>query len=257
MNKTALKKLLGMIVLLALAILFGSGCRTFYDLARADAEPATAFLPEKAKLQDMDPMFPYRKMYVNKNADWKKYGSIIVKSAMNKDAFSKSKWQSFNESGVFSSRSEELKYYTRYLENSFRNAIQYDPLKRFKVVGEPGPGTAVLELSLTQIVPTKATLTAAETIAGFFVPGVGLLTIFNSGEVAFEGKMTDSQTGEVIAMFADREKDRAAIVNIASFTWYKNSENMMDDWSRKFVMIVNAGSYLEVEARCPFTLIDW
>lgn len=242
---------------LALAILFGSGCSTFYDLARADAEPATAFLPDKTKLQDMDPMFPYRKMYASRKAEWKKYDKIVVKAVINKDAFSKNKWQSFNESGVFSSRAEELRYYSRYMENSFKNEIQYDSLKRFRLVGEPGANTAMLELSLTQIVPTKASLTAAETVAGFFIPGVGLLTIFNSGEVAFEGKMTDSQTGEVIAMFADREKDRTAIINIASFTWYKNSENTIDDWSGKFIGIINADNMLEVQARCPFTLVDW
>ena len=43
--------------------------------------------------------------------------------------------------------------------------------------------------------------------------------------VAFEAKVRDSQSGTVVAMFADREMQKYKPLDFKAFTWYGNAKN--------------------------------
>ena len=238
-------------------ILLLSGCQTTYDLLRADPAPQTKFLPKEPKLREMEATFPFRKMWMDKNADWKNYTKIMILPVSTRNLFEQSWWNMFNEVNTINSAIEDHQYFAAYIESSFRDALKQDPSHKFKEVSSPGPGTVILEMALVKFVPTKSLLTIVETVGGFFAPGVGLLAIFNSGEIVIEGKITDAQTGRTLMLFADREKDRAAIINIAGLQWYKPSENNVDCWSENFVEIMNTHHYKDVWIKCPITIIDW
>lgn len=240
-----------------LTIFLISGCQTTYDLLRADPAPQTKFLPSKPELSEMESTFPFRKMWIDKTADWKDYTKIIILPVSTKNLFDISWWGKFNEVKTVNNQADESQYFARFIQLSFRNALKNDPSHRFKEVSSAGEDTVILELAIVKVVPSKSSLTIIETVAGFFIPGVGLLTIFNSGEIAIEGKVTDAQTGRPLMLFADREKDRAAIINLAGLQWYKSSENNVDCWSEKFIEIMNTSDYEDIWIRCPVTLIDW
>lgn len=161
-----------------------------------------------------------------------------------------------SETEIFNTRVKECNYFARYIENSFKTAVLNDPKKRFLISTGQDTETMVLELSLVQVVPSKSFLNIFESIVGFIVPGFGLLTVFNSGEVAIEGKLKDAGNGTLICMFADREKDRPAVINVAGLKWYKHSQNNINAWSSEFVLILNSRNYLDVRKRFPMTFFE-
>jgi hypothetical protein len=77
------------------------------------------------------------------------------------------------------------------------------------------------------------------------------------GAVAIEGRLVDSQTREVIAMFADREETKTAPINLAATTWYRGIEVIVQDWADQTVEIINTPRSHTVEDTSFFTLMPW
>jgi hypothetical protein len=75
--------------------------------------------------------------------------------------------------------------------------------------------------------------------------------------VAFEAKIKDGTTNEVLAMAADREQGKSAPVNLRALTWYKEAEGIIDEWAAQFVQIANRRPGEVVKDSSPFTLKPW
>jgi hypothetical protein len=145
----------------------------------------------------------------------------------------------------------------RNFNQSLVTAARNDPSRRLTVVGQPGPDTLTVEMAITELVPAKAYWNAAATAAGFVVPGAGLLGAAGSGSVAIEGRMRDGNTGAVIATFRDRMKDKVAVVNIDSYTWYGGSAANLDEIAVKTARVLNANPGEVVSQSSPITLITY
>ncbi|MFP5212634.1 MAG: DUF3313 family protein, partial [Acidobacteriota bacterium] len=75
--------------------------------------------------------------------------------------------------------------------------------------------------------------------------------------VAFEAKIRDGLTNEVLAMAADREQGKSAPINLKALTWYKEAEGIIDEWAGQFVQIANRRPGEVVKDSSPFTLKAW
>lgn len=139
----------------------------------------------------------------------------------------------------------------RSLETAARNDVQ----RRLTVVGQPGPGTLIVEMAITELVPAKAYWNAAATAAGFVVPGAGLLSAAGSGSIGIEGRLRDGNNGAVIATFRDHMTDKMAAVNIASYSWYGGSEANLDEIAVKTARVLNSDAGTVVTQSSPITLI--
>ena len=126
-----------------------------------------------------------------------------------------------------------------HMHNSLITAAHYYPEKRMHVVMQPGPGTLVVETSITELVPAKAFWNAAATAAGFMVPGAGVLGAAGKGAIGFEGRLRDGHTGAVIADFRHRALDKMALVNVDSYTWYAGSEANIDEIAERTAKVLN------------------
>ncbi len=250
-------KRFGGIVFICIVLSSIVGCQSTYDLLRADPAPKTSFLPNEPKMKEMPPTFPMRMFWIDENTDFSNYERIIVSPVDSSHTLALRGWSSFNEVSAFDSYKMDLRYLSGYAQSSFGDAFAKNSSLSWKPGKLPGDKTAVLDLAIVQLVPTKSALNAIETVAGFFIPGVGLLAIFNSGEIAIEGKLKDAETGKVLCVFADREKDRAAVINIAGLQHYRHSENAIDEWSRKLPEIIASKNRDEIWTRSPITLVDW
>ncbi len=244
------------LLILILLTVLTSGCNSFYDALRAEPAPQTSFLPAQPKLSEMPPTFPFRKMWINPAVDMNRYRKIMISKVSTEHVLAKIPWNRVNESELFNTRAKECLYFAGYIENSFRAAVSADPEKRFQLSQKPDAQTLVLELSLVQVVPSKSFLNVFETVVGFIVPGFSLLTMFNAGEIAIEGKLKDAETGTLICMFADREKDRPTIINVAGLKWYRHSQININEWSREFVLILSSKNRLSVKRRFPITFFE-
>lgn len=143
----------------------------------------------------------------------------------------------------------------RYTRNALVTAALNDPSRRLQVVGHPGPGTLIVEVAITELLPAKAFWNAAASAAGFVVPGAGLLSAAGSGAIGFEGRLRDGGTGQTLASFRDRETDKMAFINVDSYTWYAGSEANIDELSKKAAQVLNAPAGAVVSGAAPIKLM--
>ena len=108
--------------------------------------------------------------------------------------------------------------------------FQQDPHHRFQVIDEAAQRrqpTLRLELALVEIDPSEPVLHAL----GWLEPGGGTAAgIINQRRAAFEARLRDMQTAEVIATFADRDMQDVGPLDLTRLTWYGPAKDIMDRW---------------------------
>ena len=101
--------------------------------------------------------------------------------------------------------------------------------KRNKLVDEPGPGVARLQAAITSI---KTTTPVANIHPGMRLSGIGL------GGAAFEGKVVDSVTGELlVAIYDSRPGSRIGLTE--GYRTLGHADQVIDRWIALF------GNYLD------------
>jgi len=122
--------------------------------------------------------------------------------------------------------------------------------------------TLILELAVTELVPSKAVLGVLGIAAFAVTPVVGVpvgaaAAMANDGWIAVEGRVRDGATQRVVAMFADREKAKTRILDLQAVTWYGHAYEIIEDWSGQLVQLANTPKDVQVEDSAAFTLMPW
>lgn len=203
------------------AALAVAGCQSdkIHERMRVAPSPISDFLPNHQLLERQADTFPFHYYYAKETT--KKYEYAYV-APVNTQYLRESKgWEQFDRelSGKLGDDVDKLaSFMQKAYEQAFRKAKFPDHLKLTDRKDQPG--TLIIESAIIGISPTKAELKAAGTAASFFVPGIGLVTSLTSpGSLTVECRVRDAETGEVIAMYADTEKDPSALFAPASYTW--------------------------------------
>ncbi len=105
--------------------------------------------------------------------------------------------------------------------------------------------------------PSNAYWNAGATAAGFVIPGAGFLSMAGAGSIAIEGRARDGASNKMIATFKDRRNDKAAPINIGSYTWYHGAETNIADWAAEFAELLNTPPGHVVKRASPVTLKPW
>lgn len=144
-----------------------------------------------------------------------------------------------------------------HFRRSLVKAARNDAGRRLTVVNQPGPDTMIIEAAITELIPAKAYWNAAATTAGFVIPGAGLLSAAGSGSITIEGRVRDGNNGKLVANFRDRMKDKMAVVNIDSYTWFGGSEANLDETAVNIARVINAKPGVIVSQPSAITLITY
>ena len=160
-------------------------------------------------------------IYVNPNARWGQYDKILLEPV--------ELWDS-EESTVTPANQHML---TAYFYNRLKDNLE----KHFKMVDQAGPGVATVQVAITSVAGAKPGLRSVSV----YVPMARLINGAQSlatGSYAFvgsaegEGKITDSESGELLAAFADKREGGMAMEPSAQRTW-GDAKNVMDYWAQK------------------------
>lgn len=238
-----------------------TGCHLVYVITRSAPAPDTAFLPDPGRMQTQPAEAAFQKRWIAPHVNWARYRKVIV-APVNIDYMLRQNWwdrQSYAEK--FGFYHDDCRRIAAYMQKVFRDDLIANQEHRYLVTEVPGPDTLRLELAIVELVPTKAVLNGVEKTVGLALPMVistamSPLSNLNEGSIAMEGKVVDSQTGQVLAMFADRERAEAAALDLAGFTPYGQSELVIRNWGTEFVRIVHAHMQ-PVNRMLPFTLITF
>jgi len=237
------------LVIISLSIAL-SGCASL----KAEPSKGAGFVPMEQMTQKGD--LPFNKAWVKDGMEWKKYQTIYIKPVNTTFLMETDAWKQHFRQGQMKEDAQEL---GRYMEDSFRSAFATTPDNQFRVVGYPETGSLTLEMALTELVPSNVALE----ILGYGPYGSGTVVKLLSrasgsvSTVAFEAKVRDSQSGTVVAMFADREMQKYKPLDFKGFTWYGNARNIIDDWAEQMVLVANKRPGETVEAASTFSLKPW
>lgn len=217
---------------------------------------STGFAPSTQ--MSHDPQLPFQKSWHKPGLDYHRYSKIYVAEVNTDYMLQQTDWQKGERKEQIQGDVKKLGAYTKHrIEKAFRD----DPQHRFEVLDAPSTDPAALqfELALTEVVPSKVTLNAL----GYAPFGIGLgvsavrAIAQDSSSVAFEARVRDAATGEVVAMAADRESEQWAPVTVRGLTWYSHAEAIIAQWSTQFVQVFNRKPGETVKGTAPITLQPW
>lgn len=221
------------------------------------AKPSTGAgfvaMDSMAKIESL----PFHKAWYQNEDSLEGYAEIVV-AAVNTQHIRELDW--WKALGRGRKMEQDLPQLSAYTEEAFRKAFREDANHRFTVLestAAAGPKALVLELALTEVVPSQVVL---NTIG--YAPFVGTAARILRGAsarstVAFEARLKDAANGEIIATFADRESEKFAPVNLKDITWYGHTHAIIDRWASQFVQVLNRKSGDRIKDSKPFTLKPW
>jgi hypothetical protein len=157
-----------------------------------------------------------------------------------------SAWSEINVYNLVSTHKEDLQYLADYIKQSFHKSIEKSNC--YQLAEIPGDDTLQLKLIIVQVVPNKPILGAISNISMFTPIGFILsplkftgksLSPNSGGAIAIEGIISDSKTGKIYSVFADREKGRVALFNTKEFSTFGNIRYIINKWSINIVTLMN------------------
>ncbi len=240
------------VVLVLAAALAGAGC-----IQKAKPAKAAGFIPPENLEKPYD--LPFQKAWRKPSVTWDGYKEIYF-APWNTEYLREMSWWEKLERGE--KVKEDAQKLAEFARKTFEEAFRKDKNHRFRVVPEPGPDTLIAEFALTEVVPNKIVLDtlgyAAGPIAGPAGSAAGTVeTAATHATVAFEARMKDGRTKEVVALFADRESEKYSPVTIKDFTWYGHAQGIIKEWAGQFVQLANQKPGQIIKDSKPFDLRPW
>lgn len=140
-----------------------------------------------------------------------------------------------------------------YMHTEFQNAFARDGYHR--VVRQPGPKTLALELALVELQPTNVPGNVLLTGASVVAPGANLVgSPLTHGNIAFEAKLRNAQTGELLAQYSDREFDKISAASLRDYSPYAHGRRAVQDWALQMQRLASTPRSVKVPGAMRVTL---
>lgn len=236
-------RMAGTIFSMVVGLIVLSGCKA------SPAKKQTKFLGDEHRMAKDPSVEAYHRVWIDASVPDKKWESFkkIYFAPVNTDYVRNMEW--WNKVDTSYAKKETLKDLAKYMRKEFIKAHQKNPEQTLQVVDKPDKNTLIVELAITEVVPTKVWLN----LASYALIWMAL----DQGTIAMEGRVRDGGTNKVVAQFMDRESGKANIVNIKDLTWYSHAKSIITEWAEQSVELVNADDDDVVKDSCPFTLLPW
>lgn len=238
-----------MLVIVGLAVSAMIGCK-------AKEAANTGFT--QSEIMEKDPEVPFHKVWRKPGVDFKRYSKLYVADVNTEFMLKSTDWQKGERKNEIEQDVKKLGVFTK---TAIEKAFNEDTQRRFVVLSAPtrDADAMIFEVAITEVVPSKVVLNAL----GYVPFGIGLtisavrMIADDKSSVAFEARVLDASTREVIAMAADRESQQYAPISVRGLTWYSHAESAITDWAKQFVQIANRKPGETVKDTDPFTLKPW
>ena len=221
-----------------------------------------------------DPNLPFKKVWFHQYFNIMNYNRIIINPVKLRYLLTQTKLERQNVRNYLNYKEDDDRYVADYFRKSFINAFKTVKGNRFKVVNKRGYGTLVLCIGIVEIVPTKV---AVNSVSGalMFVPfgSVLLSAAFSAvmlpiktliggttesglkSYIAFEAVLKDSMTDKVLATYADRESQQAALFSFKDYSYFSHIRGIIDIWAKQTVLMLNRkNNNTKIEDSDAFTL---
>jgi hypothetical protein len=182
---------------------------------------------------------PFQKVWIKPGFDASYYKQVEV-APVNTQYMLEMDWlHQLSSANLLGGIQDDIKELAVYFNDQVVKEFKEDPKHRFQVIEYVSDHTQPalrLELALIEIEPSQPALHAA----GWLTPGGGTAAgVVNKRRAAFEGRLRDMETDEVVATFADRDMQDAGPLDLTRLTWYGPAKGIMERWAKQFVEIAN------------------
>lgn len=130
-----------------------------------------------------------------------------------------------------------------FRDNDARHAREYFAERLKAAFGDraqatqPGPGVLMLAVTVTEFVPNSPAFARRQDgLGGFIQESIGV------GRAAFQAVLTDSQTGQVVAVVADADTGLPFGQNLNLRTQYGDADQFIGRWARAMARLVEGKS---------------
>jgi hypothetical protein len=233
-------------VLLCIAALLLPGCASLQSGSNTVKDSAVQPAPDagfiaQPERQSKPADLPFQKVWIKSGFDKNLYHELVV-APVNTQYMMEMDWlHSAGSANWLSDVKQDIKELGQYFHDQVVKEFKEDPKHRFKVIEHTGqkkrPATLRLELALIEVNPSQPVLHA---LAWAGPLGTGSVAgAINQRRAAFEGRLRDLATDEVVATFADRDTQDVGPLDLTRLTWYGPAKGIIDRWAYQFVQIAN------------------
>lgn len=259
MNNLTMNNHFAKLALLLSAVLILSGCSTLQQTSNDIKDVAVAPAPNAGFIQNPEQdkkiaFLPFQRAWIKPGFDMSRYQQLYV-APVNTNYMLKMDWlHKLSSVNYLTTVKKDTANLAVYFQNQIIKDFNDDPNQRFLIINSPAEASApalTLEIALVEIDPSMPLLHAA----GWAVAGGGTAAgIINQRKAAFEGRLRDLKTGEVVATFADRNMQDVGPLDLTRLTWYGPAKGIMDMWAKQFVQIANRKPGEVISDPVAFTL---
>lgn len=141
------------------------------------------------------------------------------------------------------------------LRNAFTKVFLQSPAPRYRLTHQPDARSVTLELAIIELNPTSSKGNAVKTAAKFFIGPFSMLgSYFTKGNIAIEGKVRNSATGEVVFQFSDNEADKMTFFSLRDFKPYGHALQAAEEWATQFEQFTRTPPQHKIVETFCFTL---
>jgi len=224
----AMKKLLHVRIALGILVL---GFVPFLIVGcKAIPSKTTDFFGKTDGLQAMPEIEAVHQIWAKPGVDWDKFKKIRIAPVNTKFLRARTVWQKMSFAELDEKGVQNMADFVRqtFIAAQRNNRGRY----RLEVVENPDRETVVLEMAITELVPTKTWLN--------LVAMAAIMYSFDKGVIAIEGRLRDGSNGEIIGKFTDREAGKINVLNIKDFSLSAHARAIIEEWAQQSVEITNA-----------------
>ncbi|SCY06707.1 DUF3313 family protein [Nitrosospira sp. Nsp13] len=202
--------------------------------------PDAGFI-EHPERQSKPTDLPFQKVWIKPGFDKSGYHELVVAPVNTRYMLEMDWLHSAGSANWLSDVKKDIEELALYFHDQVVKEFKEDPKHRFRVIEYTGqqkrPGTLRLELALIEVNPSQPVLHA---LAWAGPPGTGTAAgTVNQRRAAFEGRLRDLNTDEIVATFADRDTQDAGPLDLTRLTWYGPAKGILDRWAQQFVKVAN------------------
>ncbi len=220
------------------------GAMTVLVGCRAAPAPDAGFIDQPELLAKSEDL-PFDDFWAHPDTNLASYTKVYVAPVDTQHLLKQSWWDKVN---ITFDEQESVNKLAGIFQKDMVNSFKQYDTKKYVVVDQPDDQTLIVELALVEVVPTKIWL---NTVTEVFVGGL------DQGTTAFEGRLRDGKTKQVISEFKDREYGQMSIASVADLEWYAHSRHTLSGWADDLPEIVNRKPGEKISKMSTVTLRPW
>lgn len=225
---------------------FALACLSVVSTAcKAPTAPDAGFVTHPEQLKQDDKL-PFNAAWLREGIDLKSYKKVYVAPVDTTHLLKLNWWDKADLAP--GDEAVQAKKLALYFQDKVKESFARDERKLYQVVESPDDETVTVELAIVEVVPTKVWLN----LIGYVALGA-----LSEGTTAFEGRLRDSKTQEVIAEFKDQEYGQMDLVSVRDLTWFMHSEHTIRQWGEELVALCNRTPDQVIKPMSTVTLKPW